>query len=112
MKKCNYNLFRNKLQVKMILFRKVTLLVVYASSLLLILTLNGSLFNFTYSESQVTSDYYIKKNDFNQTLHNKCDFLNLCNGDDVRKSSEISSPIKKGIVDISYLKIDIDLPFP
>ena len=112
MKKCNYNLFRYRLQVKMILFRKVTLLVIYASSLLLILTLNGSLFNFTYSESQVTSDYYIKKTDFNQTLHNKCDFLNLCNGDGVKKSSEISSPIKKGIVDISYLKIDIDLPFP
>ena len=112
MKKSNYNLFLNKLQVKMISFRKVTLLIIYASSLLVILTLNGSFFNFTYSESQLTSDYYIKKNDFNQTLHNKCDFLNLCNGDGAKKSSEISAPINKGIVDISYLKIDIDLPFP
>jgi hypothetical protein len=96
----------------MILFKKVTFLIICASSLLLILTLNGSFLNFTYSESPVASDYYIKKNDINQTLHNKCDFLNLCNGDGAKISSELSSPINKGIVDISYLKIDIDLPFP
>jgi len=112
MKKCNYNLFRNKIRVKMILFRKVTLLVISISSLLSILTLNGSFLNFTYSESPVASDYYINKYDINQTFHNNCDFLNLCNGDGVKKSSGISSPVNKGIVDISYLKIDVDLPFP
>ena len=112
MKKCNYNLFRNKIRVKMILFRKVTLLVISISSLLSILTLNGSFLNFTYSESPVASDYYVNKYDINQTFHNNCDFLNLCNGDGAKKSSGISSPVNKGIVDISYLKIDVDLPFP
>lgn len=112
MKKCNYNLFRHKLQVKMIEFRKVTIVVVCVSSLLLILTLDGPFLNYTYSESQVPSDYSIKKNNLNQTLHSKCDFLNLCNGDGAKISSEISYPLNKGIVDISYLKIDIDLPFP
>ena len=96
----------------MILFKKVTFLTICASSLLLVLTLNGSFSNFTYSESPVASDYYIKKYDVNQTFHNDCDFLNLCNSDGAKKSSGISSPINKGIVDISYLKIDIDLPFP
>jgi len=96
----------------MILFKKVTLLVIFASSLFLVLTLNGSFSNFTYSESPIVSDYYTKKLDSNQTSHNKCDFLNLCNGDGDNKLSGISSPINKGIVDISYLKIDIDLPFP
>jgi hypothetical protein len=96
----------------MILFKKVTLLVVFTSSLFLVLTLNGSFSNFTYSESPIVSDYYTKKLDSNQTSHNKCDFLNLCNGDGANKLSGISSPINKGIVDISYLKIDIDLPFP
>ncbi len=112
MKKCNYNLFRNKLQVKMSLSKKITLLVIFASSLLLVLTLNGSFSNFTYSESPVVSDYYTKKYDINQTFQSNCDFLNLCNGDGANKLSGISSPINKGIVEISYLKIDIDLPFP
>lgn len=96
----------------MILFKKVTLLAICASSLLLVGSLNASFSNFTYSESPVASNYYIKKYDLNQTFHNNCDFLNLCNGDGAKKSSGISSPINKGIVDISYLKIDIDLPFP
>ena len=96
----------------MILFKKVTLVVICASSLLLVLTLNGSFLNFTYSESPVASDYYIQKYDINQTFHNNCDFLNLCNSDGVKESSKFSSPVNKGIVDISYLKIDIDLPFP
>lgn len=95
----------------MILFKKVTLFAIYASSLLLVLTLNGSS-NFTYSESPVISDYYTKKYDTNQTFQNNCDFLNLCNGDDAKNLNGISSPINKGIVDVSYLKIDIDLPFP
>ncbi len=96
----------------MILFKKVTLLAICASSLLFVLTLNGSFLNFTYSESPVASDYYNQKYDINQTLHNKCDFLNLCNGDGAKISSGISPTVNKGIVDISYLKIDIDLPFP
>ncbi len=96
----------------MILFKKVTLFAICASSLLLVLNLNGSFSNFTYSESPVVSDYYTKKYDINQTFHNDCDFLNLCNGDGAKKLNGISSPINKGIVDISYLKIDIDLPFP
>ena len=96
----------------MILSKKVTLLVIFASSLLLGLTLNGSFSNFTYSESPIVPDYYTKKLDINQTFHNKCDFLNLCNGDGANKLGGISSPINKGVVDISYLKIDIDLPFP
>ncbi len=96
----------------MILFKKVTLLAICTSSLLLVLTLNGSFLNFTYSESPVASNYYINKYDVNQTLHNNCDFLNLCNGDGAKKSSEISPSVNKGIVDISYVKIDIDLPFP
>ena len=96
----------------MILYKKVTLLAMCISSLLLVSTLNGPFLTFTYSESPVASDYYIKKYDINQTFHNNCDFLNLCNGDGAKKSSEISSPVSKGIVDISYLKIDIDLPFP
>jgi hypothetical protein len=96
----------------MILFKKVTLLVILTSSLFLVLTLNGSFSNFTYSESPIVSDYYTKKLDSNQTSHNKCDFLNLCNGDGANKLSGISPPINRGIVDISYLKIDIDLPFP
>ncbi len=95
----------------MILFKDVTLLAICASSLLLVLTLNGSL-NLTYSESPMASDYYIKKYDLNQTFNNNCDFLNLCNDDAAKKSSGISSPFSQGIVDISYLKIDIDLPFP
>ena len=61
----------------MILFKKVTFLTICASSLLLVLTLSGSFSNFTYSESPVASDYYIKKYDVNQTFHNDCDFLNL-----------------------------------
>jgi hypothetical protein len=96
----------------MILSKKATLLVILTSSLLLVLTLNGSFSNFTYSESPVVVDFYTKKYDINQTFHNNCDFLNLCNGDGANKLSGISSPINKGIVDISYLKIDIDLPFP
>jgi hypothetical protein len=93
-------------------FQKVTLLAICASSFLFILFLNDSFLNFTYSESPVASDYYIKKYEVNQTLHNNCDFLNLCNGDGEKIPSEFSSPINKGIIDISYLKIDIDLPFP
>jgi hypothetical protein len=58
------------------------------------------------------SDYYTKKHDTNQTLHNNCDFLNLCNGDGAKKLNGISSPVNKGVVDVSYLKIDIVLPFP
>ena len=96
----------------MILSKKVTFLVIFTSSLFLVLTLIGSFSISTYSESPIVSDYYIKKLDSNQTFQNKCDFLNLCNGDGANKLSEFSSPINKGIVDISYLKIDIDLPFP
>ncbi|MDN5845429.1 MAG: hypothetical protein L0H53_04050 [Candidatus Nitrosocosmicus sp.] len=96
----------------MILFKKVTLFAICTSSLLLVLTLNGSFSNFTYSESPVVSDYYTKKYDINQTFHNNCDFLNLCKGDGAKKLNGISSPINNGVVDISYLKIDIDLPFP
>ena len=96
----------------MILFKKVTLFAICASSLLIVLTLNGSFSNFTYSESPVVPDYYTKKYDTNQTFHNNCDFLNLCNGDGAKKLNVISSPITKGIVDVSYLKIDINLPFP
>jgi hypothetical protein len=96
----------------MILFKQVTLLAICASFLLFVLTLNGSFLNFTYSESPVASDYYIQKYGINHTLHNNCDFLNLCNGDGAKISSGISPTVNKGIVDISYLKIDIDLPFP
>ena len=56
----------------------------------------------------MASNYYINKYDVNQTLHNNCDFLNLCNGDGAKKSSEISPSVNKGIVDISYVKIDIE----
>lgn len=96
----------------MILSKKVTLFAICASSLLLVLTLNNSFSNFIYSESPVISDYYTKKYDNNQTFDNNCDFLNLCNGDGAKKLNGISSPINKGVVDVSYLKIDIDLPFP
>jgi hypothetical protein len=96
----------------MILFKKVAFLAISALSLLLVLTLSGTFSNFTYTESQVASDFYMKKYDINQTFPNNCDFLNLCNGDGAKKSSGLSSPVNKGIVDISYLKIDINLPFP
>jgi hypothetical protein len=96
----------------MILFKKVTLFAICASSILLVLTFNNSFSNFIYSESPMISDYYTKKYDNNKTFDNNCDFLNLCNGDGAKKLNGISLPINKGVVDVSYLKIDIDLPFP
>lgn len=85
-------------------------------SLLLIpisLLIISSFSSFTFSESSLIVDSYGKKYNVNQTtIYNNCDFLNLCQDEIERKSNGMVPLVNNGIVDISYLKIDIQLPFP
>lgn len=59
----------------------------------------------------ISSNYHVSYN-FNQTTIDRCDFLNLCNSANMVNLNDVSQSFNKGIVDISYLKIDVDLPFP
>ncbi len=82
---------------------------------LILLNLPGydSNYIFSYVQSPQSSfENILHKYDTNKTTLYKCDFLNLCNQDNNVNLNGISHSFSKGIVDISYLKIDIDLPFP
>ena len=59
------------------------------------------------SFENIPAKYYV-----NQTNVYKCDFLNLCSQENIVNLNGISDSFSKGIVDISYLKIDVNLPFP
>ncbi len=81
---------------------------------LLLMNMPGHDSNYIFSYVQpqssfenIPSEYYL-----NQTNVYKCDFLNLCNHENNVNLNGISDSFSKGIVDISYLKIDVNLPFP
>ena len=59
------------------------------------------------SSENIPYEYYV-----NQTNVHKCDFLNLCDQNNNVNLNGISGSYNKGIVDISYLEIDVNLPFP
>jgi hypothetical protein len=67
---------------------------------------------FSYNQPESSFEILVSKYNINQTVENKCDFLNLCKQENKVSLNGISDSFNKGIVDISYLKIDIDLPFP
>lgn len=89
---------------------------IFASAGLLLILLNmpgyDSNYIFSYVQPQSSFENIGYKYDENNTTPYKCDFLNLCNQDNNVNLNGISHSFSKGIVDISYLKIDIDLPFP
>lgn len=86
------------------------------SLLLLIMPENDSSYIFSYEQLSSSSsplfENIVHKYEPNQSNLYKCDFLNLCNQENNINLNGISHSFSKGIVDISYLKIDIDLPFP
>jgi hypothetical protein len=90
------------------------------SLLLLIMPENDSSYIFSYkqplspspSPSSSSFENIVHKYEANHSSLYKCDFLNLCNQENNISLNGISHSFSKGIVDISYLKIDIDLPFP
>lgn len=88
--------------------------------MLLIMPENDSSYIFSYkqplspspSPSSSSFENIVYKYEANHSNLYKCDFLNLCNQENNINLNGISHSFSKGIVDISYLKIDIDLPFP
>lgn len=82
------------------------------SLLLLNMPEGDSNYIFSYVKPQSSFENILHKYDSNQSNLYKCDFLNLCNQENSININGISHSFSKGIVDISYLKIDIDLPFP
>jgi hypothetical protein len=86
----------------------------FAGMYLLFLTMPmyDSNHTFSYIQSESSSEMLVKKYNINQTTDDNCDFLNLCKHENKVNLDGISDSFNKGIVDISYLKIDIDLPFP
>ena len=81
---------------------------------LLLMNMPGydSRYIFSYGQPQSSFESVPYKYYVNQTNVSKCDFLNLCNQDNNVNINGISDSFGKGIVDISYLKIDVNLPFP
>lgn len=69
-------------------------------------------FGLSIVQSPTISHNYHVSYGFNQTTVDRCDFLNLCNSANMVNLNDVSQIFNKGIVDISYLKIDVDLPFP
>ena len=67
---------------------------------------------FSYAQPQSSFENIPYKYNVNQTNVYKCDFLNLCDQNNNVNLNGISDSFNKGIVDISYLKIDVNLPFP
>ena len=82
------------------------------SLLLLNIPENHSNYIFSYVQPPSSLENLLQKYDTNQSNLYKCDFLNLCNQKNSINLNGISHSFSKGIVDISYLKIDISLPFP
>lgn len=90
---------------------------IFALSGILLMLINipthDSNYIFPYVQSQSifenlpSNQYYV-----NHTNAYKCDFLNLCNLQNLANLNGLSDSYSKGIVDISYLKIDVNLPFP
>jgi hypothetical protein len=66
----------------------------------------------SYAQPHSSFDNIHYKYYVNQTNVHKCDFLNLCDQNNNVNLNGISDSYSKGIVDISYLKIDVNLPFP
>lgn len=69
-------------------------------------------FEYTYSEEFfVNHDQYNRMMDDNKS-QSDCDFLNLCSSHINKIMSDVSSPYAHKIVDISYVDLYVDLPFP
>jgi hypothetical protein len=85
-------------------------------SSLAILLISNYYINYIFSETIVSQDIInsnLKKNIENKTLMNTgCDFLNLCDEQSNSKLNGISFPKDNNIIDISFFKSHIELPFP
>lgn len=76
------------------------------------ISINPESFGLSIVQSPTISTTYHVNHGLNKSSIDKCDFLNLCNNANMVNINDISQTFNKGIVDISYLKIDVDLPFP
>lgn len=118
-RKSNYNLVI-KIEYQQMSHYLILALLTGLSLLLLIMPENDSSYIFSYkqplspspSPSSSSFENIVHKYEANHSNLYKCDFLNLCNQENNISLNGISHSFSKGIVDISYLKIDIDLPFP
>lgn len=72
----------------------------------------GHYFEDTYSEEYLlTSNKYSSIKDIGGS-QNDCDFLNLCSSHINKIVSDVSSPYINKVVDMSYVDLYVNLPFP
>lgn len=64
-----------------------------------------------YSKTFIVNELSSKDGYYNQTSYNNCDFLNLCKNADIH-INDVTSTIYNKVIDISYLNVDVNLPFP
>jgi hypothetical protein len=96
-----------------IISAKITILSISSLAILLI---SNYYINYIFSETISSQDIIesnSKKDIENKTLINTgCDFLNLCDEQSNSKLNGISLPKDNNIIDISFFKSYLELPFP